>query len=301
MAKLYISYKLEERDLARQFSEALEKLGHQAVYDAIALAPGSDWRRVLQEAMSQADAVVVLLSELALSSPFIMGEIGAARALHHAFGHVLLLPVLVGDIDIPRVVDDLFVERMTPDSTSIERTATLVVKTLENHLMRSYQRLPRVFISHLHTDAAVVQALVRVLEAAFTIAPNDLRCTSVPPYTLRAGERTSDRLRAELRRAEAVLGVVTPNMKASSYVLFELGASWGRGGVTFPLLARGAMTADIPAPIGDLHTLALHDEAECHQLLDDLANVITLHRREQNEELIARRIDELLSIARATD
>lgn len=250
--------------------------------------------------MSQADAVVVLLSELALSSSFIMGEIGAARALHHAFGHVLLLPVLVGDIAIPRVVDDLFVERMTPDSTGIERTAALVVKTLEYYLTRSYQRLPRIFISHLHADAAVVQALVRVLEAAFIIAPNDMRCTSVPPYKLRAGERTSDRLRTELRRAEAVLGVVTPNMKASSYVLFELGASWGRGGVTFPLLARGATAADVPAPIGDLHTLALHDEAECHQLLDDLADVITLRRKEQNEELVAQRIGELLNIARAT-
>jgi hypothetical protein len=250
--------------------------------------------------MSQADAVVVLLSELALSSSFIMGEIGAARALHHAFGHVLLLPILVGDIAIPRVIDDLFVERMTPDSTGIERTADLVVKTLEYYLTRSYQRMPRVFISHLHADTTVVQALVRVLEAAFIIAPNDMRCTSVPPYKLRAGERTSDRLRTELRRAEAVLGVITPNIKASSYVLFELGASWGRGGVTFPLLARGATAADVPAPIGDLHTLALHDKVECHQLLDDLADVITLRRKEQNEELIAQRIGELLSIASAT-
>ena len=71
-------------------------------------------------------------------------------------------------------------------------------------------------------------------------------------------------------RAEAVPGVVTPNMKASSCVLFELGASWGRRGVTFPLLARGATTVDIPAPIGNLYTLEFHDEAEYYQLIDDL-------------------------------
>src|SRR5262249_16742008 len=133
----------------------------------------------------------------------------------------------------------------------------------------------------------------KVLEAAFEIQHDDMRCTSVHPYKLRAGDRTTDRLKAELRRAEAVLGVVTPDMKASSYVLFELGASWGRGGVTFPLLARGATIAEVPARIGDLHTLSLSDAAECHQLIDDLADVTTLRRRSQAMSVIGERIAEL--------
>jgi hypothetical protein len=122
LAKICVSYKLEEleeleeRELARQFSEVIKRLGHQAVHGAVALEPGVNWRHVLQEAMSRTAAVVVLLLELARSSPFIMGQIGAAWALHHAFGHLLLRPVLVGDLAIPGEGDDLLVERMTPDS-----------------------------------------------------------------------------------------------------------------------------------------------------------------------------------------
>lgn len=298
MATLYISYKLEERDLAKQLADELELLGHRAVYDAVALSPGKDWRQVLLDALAAADAVVVLLTERALGSPFVMGEIGAARALYHAFGHMLLLPVLVADLPIPPVISDVFAVRMQADKGGVAHAAREIVKTLGDHLAHNRRGYPRMFISHRHHDVAVVQSLVKVLEAAFDVDPSDLRCTSVHPYRLHAGDRTGDRLRAEIRRAEAVLGILTPDTKGSSYVLFELGASWGRGGVTFPLLARGASSADVPAPIGDLHTLSLADEAECHQLVDDLADVTTLRRHDQRGALVSQRIAELVAVAR---
>jgi hypothetical protein len=47
MATLYISYKVEDRPIAKQISDALEELGHRPIYDAIALAPGENWRHVL--------------------------------------------------------------------------------------------------------------------------------------------------------------------------------------------------------------------------------------------------------------
>jgi hypothetical protein len=171
------------------------------------------------------------------------------------------------------------------------------VRALGEHLSRARRGLPRLFISHRHSDVAVVQALVRLLEAAFEVEPTDLRCTSVHPYRLRAGDRTAERLRTELQFAEAVLGIVSPDLKVSSYVLFELGASWGRGGNTFPLLVRGATTADVPVPISDLHTLSLNDEAECHQLIDDLADMITLGRQTRQASLVSQRVADLVSAA----
>jgi TIR domain len=297
MATIYLSYKLEERDLAKQLADALENLGHQAVYDAVALSPGENWRLVLLDAMSKADAVVVLLSERSMTSPFVMGEIGAARALYHTSGHVMLLPVLVGNLAVPAVISDLFAIRMQPDSIGTTNAAAEIAQALEDHFLRTRRAYPRLFISHRHHDMAIAQALVRVIEAAFDVEIGDLRCTSVHPYRLRAGERTGDRLRAEIQHAEAVLGILTPDTKASSYVLFELGASWGRGGVTFPLLARNASAADVPAPIGDLHTLSLYDEAECHQFIDDLADVTTLRRQQKRGALVSQRISELVIAA----
>src|SRR5215471_9412089 len=52
---------------------------------AVALAPGQDWRNVLLKALAAADAVIILLTERALTSQFVMGEIGAARVLQLSF------------------------------------------------------------------------------------------------------------------------------------------------------------------------------------------------------------------------
>mgnify|MGYP000293517065 CR=1 FL=1 len=298
MAKLYLSYKNEDASLAKALAAELEALGHTAVYDAVALEPGQNWRDVLLRALVAADAIVVLLTERALTSPFVMGEIGAARAMQYAFGRTLLLPVLVGPIQIPSIISDLFTVRMEHASNDCKKTAAELIRALGEHQSKTRHGYPRIFVSHRHSDVAVVQALVNVLTTAFLIEPTDLRCTSVHPYRLKAGDRTADRLRAELQRAEAVLGIISPDVKASSYVLFELGASWGRAALTLPLLIRGATTADVPAPIGDLHTLSLADEAECYQLIDDLADVVTLPRQTKHNSALAQRVMELTPLAR---
>ena len=298
MAKLYLSYKNEDAPLAKALADQLESLGQSVVYDALALEPGSNWRDVLLRALVSSDAVVVLLTEKALHSHFVMGEIGAARVLQHTTGSTLLLPVLVG-IDIPTVVSDLFTVRMQTTESGIKDTAQELLRAFSEHQARTRRGYPRIFISHRHNDVNVVQALVNVLSASFEIQSTDLRCTSVHPYRLRAGDRTADRLRAELQRAEAVLGIISPDVKASSYVLFELGASWGRAGITLPLLVRGATSADVPAPIGDLHTLSLADEAECHQLIDDLADVVTLKRQVKQSSVIAQRVIELVNASKS--
>ena len=188
---------------------------------------------------------------------------------------------------------------MQPNAPGIKEAASALVRAFSEHQARTRRGYPKIFISHRHTDAAVVQALVNVLSAAFIVETTDLRCTSIHPYRLKVGDRTADRLRMELQRAEAVLGIISPDIKASSYVLFELGASWGRAGITLPLLIRGATTADVPAPIGDLHTLSLADEAECHQLIDDLADVVSLHRQSKQGSYVAQKVVELTAAARA--
>lgn len=302
MAKLYLSYKSEDAPLAKALAEQLESLGQDVVYDAIALEPGSNWRDVLLRALVSSDAVVVLLTQKALNSHFVMGEIGAARALQHITGKPLLLPVLVGDVGLPTVISDLFTVRMqtaASDTSDIKSTAHELLRALGENQARTKRGFPKIFVSHRHNDVAVVQALVNVLTASFEIQAVDLRCTSVHPYRLRAGDRTADRLRTELQRAEAVLGIISPDVKASSYVLFELGASWGRAGITLPLLVRGATSADVPAPIGDLHTLSLADEAECHQLIDDLADVVSLQRETKQNSVIAQRVHELANAAKS--
>jgi TIR domain len=228
----------------------------------------------------------------------VMGEVGAARALKHASARPLLIPIIIGGIPLPQAVDDLTVVWMRREE-DLARAADDVVAGLTAYLEGGEQQRRRLFISHRHADAAVVEALVQVIEAAFETRSADIRCTSLHPYKLRVGDRTGDRLRDEIRRAEAVLGIITPDMKDSSYVLFELGAAWGGKGTTFPLLARGATQADVPTPIGDLHMLSLTDARECHQFVEDLRDATTLTPRQNVGGAVADRIARLSQLAMA--
>ena len=52
----------------------------------------------------------------------------------------------------------------------------------------------------------------------------------------------------------------------------ELGAAWGLGKHTFPLVALGVKASNIPGPLGELHWIDLAKSQECYQLIDDLSS-----------------------------
>lgn len=129
-----------------------------------------------------------------------------------------------------------------------------------------------IFISHAHTDVKLANAIVDVVIKAFNISNEAIRCTSVPGYKLIAGVHTASQLRSEIEKAEFVLGVLTPQSIESKYVLMELGAAWGLGKRTFPLVALGAKASNIPGPLSELHWIDLAESQDCHQLIDDLGS-----------------------------
>lgn len=283
MATIFISYKLEDRELAAKIADELKEQGHTIKIDTEALVVGSAWRDTLMRALTESDALVALLTPRSLQSQFVVAEIGAARALGQTEGGLALFPLLVGDIEIPPFIQDLYVFRLrATDSQSVHLACMDVNRAVTAHVRKrdEPQALgPRIFISHRHKDELIARALVSTLQAAFEISKADIRCTSVRPFRLPVGERTPDRLRAELRRAQAVLGLIAPDTNESAYVLFELGAAWSHGVLTCPLLLRGATTLNIPDPIRDLNPLSLSDARDCHQLLDDLEDATSLERR----------------------
>lgn len=158
---------------------------------------------------------------------------------------------------------------------------------------------PRIFISHRHKDEPIVTALAALLQDAFYIETNDIRCTSVQPYMLAPGERTSEVLRSEIAKAELVIGVLSPDTSESNYVLCELGASWGRDVPTFPVLVRGATYADVPSPLGERHSMSLEKEENCLQLVDYVASRTSLRRREGVSGKVAQQAKVLAVAAQA--
>lgn len=300
MASVFLSYKKGEDALAATLQEKLTVRGHDVRLDKNAVAAGQNWRQRLFDELSTADAQVALLTEAALQSQFIIAEIGTARAFQNLKG-TLVIPVLVDSSGIPEFIKDLDAIMLHDGADAeLEKAAVRIDEAIQAHIKQLRGQYRPVFISHRHKDVQLVRALTDLLQKALGLKPHDIRCTSVHPFKLRVGQRTPDRLREEISRAKAVLGVVTPDTKDSSYVLFELGAAWGQDVLTFPLLAKGATLADIPAPISDRHPLTLTDVEECRQLLDDLADVLGMDRSEANRDAFSELIGALTKCAAPT-
>ena len=130
-----------------------------------------------------------------------------------------------------------------------------------------------------------------------TTGPSSRPATSVQPYRLPFGKNTGERLRDKIKRAQAVLGLLSPDTAESSYVMFELGAAWAERIYTCPLLSRGAGVTDIPGPIYDLSPARLWVESDGYQLLRDLEAEVDLKRRDGTQGLVAEKIATLVRLS----
>lgn len=156
----------------------------------------------------------------------------------------------------------------------------------------------RVFISHSSQDEGVAKALVEVLETALSLKPNDIRCTSVPGYKLHTGAHTSVQLKNDINDAEVIIGIITTKSMKSSYVLFELGASWGLNKPTFPLLACGADFSILPGPLKERHASSLHTRHDIQQVIDDVVHNTSIKRQSGVAAKVEGKIDSLLAFAK---
>ncbi len=84
-------------------------------------------------------------------------------------------------------------------------------------------------------------------------------------------------------------------------MLAELGAAWGVGVPTFPLLLRGARFVDVPEPLNERHSLSLEKVDECFQLIQDLRRVTSLTAKEGVESSIYERAERLAELASAKE
>jgi hypothetical protein len=129
---------------------------------------------------------------------------------------------------------------------------------------------PPVFISHSSADSNIAEALVRLLRSALNLNPKDIRCTSVDGHRLPAGALTDQELREEIMTAKAMVGLISPGVMASAYVLFELGARWGAKLYLAPLLIPGAGAEILQGPIANMNALRCDSEHQLHQFLEEL-------------------------------
>jgi hypothetical protein len=135
MSRVFISYNTRDSALAKKLSEKLRARGHELTIDIDSLVPGQDWRTTLMSSLKEADGLVVLLTENSLHSPFVLSEIGAARAFIQTSKKMFLLPVVVGGIEIPPVIGDLLAVRWdTSDAAAIDVVIDQLDKAISRHV-----------------------------------------------------------------------------------------------------------------------------------------------------------------------
>jgi hypothetical protein len=131
-----------------------------------------------------------------------------------------------------------------------------------------------IFISHSSKDAAFAERLVELLRAAFSLAPDRIRCTSIDGHRLPGGAEIDHQLRQELLEAPVFIGVLSKSSFESTYVLFELGARWGARKNLIPLLAPETDADLIQGPISSLNFVRGGDETHVHDMLHQIGHTL---------------------------
>ena len=85
----------DDAEVAKRLRDALHSVGIEARTDAD-IGVGIDWGEHLRVAMDTADAVVFLITPAALSSAYVMSELGAVIAAEKA-----VVPVVMADRGLP--------------------------------------------------------------------------------------------------------------------------------------------------------------------------------------------------------
>lgn len=129
MADIFISYSEHDRDFANQLYRELERFRVRGFMDQSDISAGADFSRQIKEAIQNADALLVILSESAAQSSFVMAEIGLAQSIGKT-----VMPVLAPGESYELSVPPQLLDRVVIDAGSvpIEQVAAKVVAAITN-------------------------------------------------------------------------------------------------------------------------------------------------------------------------
>lgn len=97
MKRVFISYARGDELSARELRDNLRNMEVAGWMDESAIASGDAISKKIRESLHRASAVIVLVSERSLRSPWVQFELGAAEGMGKA-----IIPVLIGPEGIER-------------------------------------------------------------------------------------------------------------------------------------------------------------------------------------------------------
>lgn len=102
--RVFLSYSDSDADPARLLANALARRGARVWLDENELRAGDDIAQRIDQGLASADIFLVLISQTSVGSPWIQREIGRAASVTTGHSEVRLVPVRLGDVELPPVL-----------------------------------------------------------------------------------------------------------------------------------------------------------------------------------------------------
>lgn len=84
-----------------------------------------------------------------------------------------------------------------------------------------------IYICHSRDDIALTADVVTLIRSAFNFHSDQIRCTSLPGFTLPADMTNDKKIQIQCRESRFWIGLVTPLALQQGFVMFEGGGRWG--------------------------------------------------------------------------
>lgn len=101
MATVFLSFSNQDRSFAQPLRHALTSLGYSVWSFDEQIVPGDRWQDAILDRLKDVDAVAVIFSKSSASSGWIHHELGAAVAYARERGRPLIIPIVLGDVQLP--------------------------------------------------------------------------------------------------------------------------------------------------------------------------------------------------------
>lgn len=146
----------------------------------------------------------------------------------------------------------------------------------ENMITPSTNIRKDIFLSHSNEDEDIAEKIISIINKAYNIEKDKIRCTSVPGYKLPIGSYTDEQLRDEILSSKVFIALITKNSIKSIYVQFELGARWGQKLPLFPLIYDKKGFSLLEGPLRSINALDASKETGMIQFIKDLGKELRL-------------------------
>jgi hypothetical protein len=137
----------------------------------------------------------------------------------------------------------------------------------------------KVFLSHSAADEQLASAFIDCLLSTMVLDDSEVRCTSVPGHKLPVGSDFTSTLLDDIDGSSVVVGLITPQAITSSWVLFELGATWGAKKNIKPLATDDVDFKSLPGPLSGRHVARISNRSDVAQSMEEIGALVQAKMR----------------------